>query len=122
VTGLEQESQAAELLDFVESELRPLCENVVLGGDLNCTPGFCAVRMLQRGLRGAAVGGGGGGGGGVPGQPTFPLLGASVGIKLDYCWAVGPELRAGPLVVVADEASDHLPVVCEVGVAVAATY
>lgn len=103
-TGLEQESQAGELIEFC----RGLDGPIVVGGDLNSLPQFAAVRMLRQHFHGDE---------GIPKRRTFPLFNdfAGLGITLDYMFVRGLEILG--LVVVENEyASDHLPCVLEVKV------
>jgi endonuclease/exonuclease/phosphatase family metal-dependent hydrolase len=101
VTGFEQESQAAELIDFCNELDGP----IVVGGDFNSLPQFAAVRMLRQHF--------GGGCEGVPKRSTFPIFnaGSSLGITLDYMFVRGVHISSGLVVVEEEYASDHFPCV-----------
>jgi endonuclease/exonuclease/phosphatase family metal-dependent hydrolase len=101
VTGFEQESQAAELIEFCKGLEGP----IVVGGDFNSLPQFAAVRTLRQHF----------GSEGIPRRRTFPLLGdwAGLGITLDYVFARGVEIPGGLVVLEGEYASDHLPCVLD---------
>jgi endonuclease/exonuclease/phosphatase (EEP) superfamily protein YafD len=103
-TGLEQELQVEELLDWIEKLERDSgVGNVVVGGDMNSPPFFRGIRTLMKEL----------GEDGRPGAITFPYVGKSIGTVLDYLFVRGEEIERGASrvrVLDSDTASDHYPI------------
>jgi endonuclease/exonuclease/phosphatase family metal-dependent hydrolase len=94
-----REQQAAVLADVVRSARAP----VALVGDLNAAPEAPEVKMLlAAGLRHAAP----------PVEPTFPA--DEPRHRIDYV-LIAPELVCTTCQVLASPASDHLPIVADIG-------
>jgi endonuclease/exonuclease/phosphatase family metal-dependent hydrolase len=99
-----REQQAAVLAAAVRSARAP----VALVGDLNAGPDAPEVQaLLNAGLRHAAP----------PVEPTFPA--DEPRHRIDYV-LIAPELACAACHVIASTASDHLPIVAEIGWADAA--
>lgn len=108
VTGYEQELQSIQLLNFIKTELG---ENIVVGGDLNSTPYFNSIKILENhfGNRNCSK------------KLTFPLLyipiiNYQLGFKLDYLYVSGKNIKktCNNRVIDTDRSSDHYPVVCDI--------